>query len=86
MKIPPDSPLKKILVANGKFCSLSKYPRPEWLGQDHRILNSGFHPKEFGEAIGRGAVWKREIKNCARDGSFSRVDTTIMPARVPGCR
>ena len=38
----------------------------ELVGQDHRILNSGFHTREFFEdlwsTIARGEVWQGEIK------------------------
>ena len=73
----------KIQYANQKFADISKFEIDELIGQDHRIINSGYHSKEFirnlWTTIANGQVWKGEIKNQTREGNYYWVDTTIVP-------
>lgn len=75
----------RIIQANKEFCRLSKYTEEELIGKDHRIVNSGHHPKSFfaemWKCIKEGKNWRGEIKNRAKDGSYYWVDTIIIPIR-----
>lgn len=76
-----------IIFANDKFCQISKYSRDELIGQNHRILKSGYHDKSFfrdmWKTVARGEIWEGEIKNKAKDGTFYWVKTTIVPVIGP---
>lgn len=73
----------RIVEVNERFCHTSKYSREELIGQKQSIVNSGLHPKQFfvemWQSIATGKIWKGEIRNRAKDGSFYWVLTTIVP-------
>ncbi len=73
----------RITYANDKFVDISGFSREELLGQDHRMINSGYHPasfwKEMYKTIHNKMIWHAEFRNKAKDGHFYWVETTIVP-------
>ena len=73
----------KIIYVNDRLVDISQYSRDELLGQDHNILNSGYHPSAFfanlWRTITRGKVWHGQIKNRSKNGHDYWVDSTIVP-------
>lgn len=72
-----------IVSVNDNFCEVSGYDHEELTGENHRILNSGHHPKKvFGEmwqTIITGNTWRGELKNMKKNGEFFWADTAIAP-------
>ncbi len=68
---------------NNNFCKISKYEAAELIGKDHRIVNSGYHTKSFihhlWKTITEGKIWRGEIKNKTKDGSYYWLETVIVP-------
>ncbi len=74
-----------ITDVNENFVSISGYAKDELIGENHRKINSGYHPRSFWiemwKTIARGDSWRAEVKNRSKDGSFYWVDTFVFPLK-----
>lgn len=75
----------RITEVNDAYCDISGFARAELLGQDHRMVSSGTHPKPFfGELwkrLQKGVSWQGEICNRKKDGGLYWVDSVVAPLR-----
>lgn len=76
-------PSGRITHFNQAFCAITGYDRDELIGQNHNIINSGYHPPSFfgdmWRTIKQGGIWHAEICNRTKAGALYWVDTTIVP-------
>ena len=72
-----------IIYCNEHFKRITGYTEDELLGRNHRIINSGHHPREMFDKLWRtildGRVWNGEIRNKDKFGNQYWVKATIMP-------
>lgn len=72
-----------ITYANDNFCRASQFTKEELIGKSHRLLKSGYHPdgffKNLWETITAGQIWRGEMRNRRKDGSFFWVTATLVP-------
>lgn len=72
-----------ITYANDKFCAVSGFDREALLGQNHRMVKSGLHDKDFYKTlwvtINSGRVWQGEVCNRTKSGDLYWVEATIFP-------
>jgi PAS domain S-box-containing protein len=74
-----------IQEVNYNFVKISGYQKEELIGQNHRIVKSDYHPKEFFKEmwtkICSGQVWYGEIQNKTKYGRPYTVQTVITPIK-----
>ena len=73
----------KIEYINPQFTEITGYSFDEAMGKTAKILKSGFHSLEYYKnmwrTISSGKVWRGELYNVRKDGSFFWEDATLAP-------
>ena len=72
----------KITYANDKFCEVSGYTLEEIIGQDHRVVNSGYHSQHFWKEMYRQVIkekktWHDIVTNKNKKGELYHVKSWI---------
>ncbi len=80
-------PQGRIRYVNEKFLDISGYKKEELIGKNHRIINSGMHPKGFFAGLWRNVlelkIWHGDVCNRKKDGSLYWVHATVVPILGP---
>ncbi|WP_020564601.1 response regulator [Methylosarcina fibrata] len=73
----------RIVYVNRRFSEVSGYSESELLGQDHRLINSGYHDQDFFRTLWRtiaeGQPWEGEICNRDSQGGLYWIASSIVP-------
>ena len=77
-----------ITYVSKAFCEISQYSKEELIGKPHNIVRHPDMPKsafeDLWKTIKSENVWKGEVKNRKKDGSFYWVRTIISPDYIDG--
>ena len=71
-----------ITYVNDTFCEVSQYKREEIIGRPHNILRGEEDPEVFKNlwtTIKSGNIWRGNLKNKKKDGTYYYINTTISP-------
>lgn len=83
LMVSESNPAGDIIEANAAFLQRTGYAREEIIGRNHRILNSGLHPREFfdtlWQTVNAGSIWKGTFRNVSKAGEHFWVNATIVP-------
>jgi len=73
-----------IEYVNPSWCKITGYTKEELIGQNPRIVKSGYVSpesyKKMWDELTHGKVWNSELKNKAKDGTEFWEDSTIIPS------